>query len=375
MTSGESERKRRSAKQDISGPLHEETNSEQSRRHAGLIGGDKPRSSTETGKRDSLYAMLSRVVVIVLISLLVATSLLTFPSSIPWMIAFWLAMYTVLAARGKPAWVPLLACIAILLVKGIYWPSSLALFAGAAGMVAVVRFARRTQAASYPRVTWVATLGLWVLWGTVTAQWHAIATCGRAPRFHPSRSVVCLGNSLTAGVPPDRGYPAQLRKMIRPPVINLGQPGITTEDGLERLPKVAEVDPPAQAVIIELGGHDFLKGRTRAATKANLTQLVDQCHKLGATVVLLEIPRGFITDPFWGLEREIAHEQDVQLVADSAIRQLVVWSPIAPPGMWMPGSHLSDDGIHTNRRGSEFLARQVADALQHLYGPEIRNAE
>jgi lysophospholipase L1-like esterase len=178
---------------------------------------------------------------------------------------------------------------------------------------------------------------------------------------------VCIGDSLTSGLLPDRGYPAQLQELIQLPVINLGQSGITTEGALERLSKVAGVVPPAQVVIIELGGHDFLKGLTRAATKRNLEQLVDACRALGAEVVLIEIPRGFMTDPFWGLERQIAHEKDVELVADSAIRQLVLWSPISPPGMWAPGSHLSDDGIHSNLRGSENFARHVANALERMY--------
>lgn len=156
------------------------------------------------------------------------------------------------------------------------------------------------------------------------------------------------------------------------PVFNLGQSGITTEGALERLAKLAAVDPPPQVVIIELGGHDFLKGWARATTKANLEQMIEACRSMGAEVVLIEVPRGFMIDPFRGLERQIADEQDLELVADSAIREWVLWSPILPPGMWFPASRLSDDGIHSNPRGSAHLARQVADALERMYGPQIR---
>ena len=86
----------------------------------------------------------------------------------------------------------------------------------------------------------------------------------------------------------------------------------------------------------------------------------------------MEIPRGFMFDPFASLEREIAYEQDVQLVADTAIRQLVLWSPIAPPGMWFPDTQLSDDGIHSNARGSKAMAEYVAEALEAMYGEQIR---
>lgn len=156
------------------------------------------------------------------------------------------------------------------------------------------------------------------------------------------------------------------------PVTSLRSPGITTEGALERLTKVATVDPPRQIVIIELGGHDLLKGWARATTKANLEQIIDACRAMGAEVLLIEVPRGFMIDPFRGLERQIADEKDVELVADSAIREWVLWSPISPPGMWFPGSRLSDDGIHSNPRGSVHLARQVADALERMYGPQIR---
>ncbi len=85
----------------------------------------------------------------------------------------------------------------------------------------------------------------------------------------------------------------------------------------------------------------------------------------------MEIPRGFLTDPYAGLERELARQYDLELISDSAIRQLVLFSPYAPPGMWMKEGHLSDDGLHPNARGNAHLAEQATCALRHLYGPEV----
>ena len=85
----------------------------------------------------------------------------------------------------------------------------------------------------------------------------------------------------------------------------------------------------------------------------------------------MEIPRGFIFDPFASLEREIAYQHDVQLISDTWLRQIVVMSPVAPPGRWMPASQLSDDGIHSNPRGSKAIAEDVADALRSMYGDEV----
>lgn len=320
----------------------------------------------------TIGSLLWRIGRTIFLTSLVVISLLTFPSSIPWMIAFWLAWHTVAVAWGKPAWVPLLACVAILLAKRTFWPPALIAFVCVAVIVATWRATGRAALTSRPRTKWLATLALWVAWVCVAYEWHAIATCGHAVQFSSSRPIVCLGDSLTSGLLPDRGYPAQLQTLVQPPVINLGQSGISTEDGLAQLARLSRVDPPAQVVIIELGGHDFLRGKTRAATKANLEEIINACRALDADVVLVEIPRAFMTDPFWGLERQIAYEQDVELVADSAIRQLVLWSPASPPGMWMPDSRLSDDGIHSNQRGSQYLAEHVAASLERMYGPRIR---
>jgi lysophospholipase L1-like esterase len=316
--------------------------------------------------------LVSRVGRTIVFTTLVVLSLLTFPSSLPWMIAFWLAWQTLAITRSKPPWMPLLTCVGILAVKRVYWPPTLIGFGGLALLVGIWSYFRPGAFSMRSRIGWTMTFALWIACALFALQWRAIATCGREVLLDTSRSVVCIGDSLTSGLLPDRGYPAQLQKMIRPDVINLGQSGIATEAGFGRLSRAAQLDPPPQLVILELGGHDFLQGRSRFATKANLERLIDKCRAMGAEVVLIEVPRGFMTDPFWGLEREIAHKKDVQLVADTAIRQLVLWSPISPPGMWFPEKHLSDDGIHSNRRGSEFVARHVADALQRMFGSEIR---
>jgi len=59
------------------------------------------------------------------------------------------------------------------------------------------------------------------------------------------------------------------------------------------------------------------------------------------------------------------------LIFDSAIRQLVLFSPHAPPGMWMQAGHLSDDGLHPKARGNSHLADQSARALRRMHGPAI----
>jgi hypothetical protein len=85
---------------------------------------DSRRRRSPTSKQ-GWAAAVTRIGRIVLISGLVVLSLLTFPAAIPWMVALWLAWHTWSAARSRLAWLPLVACAAILLVKRTAWPPGL----------------------------------------------------------------------------------------------------------------------------------------------------------------------------------------------------------------------------------------------------------
>ena len=309
------------------------------------------------------------------LSLLVVGSLLVFPAAVPWMIAVWLAWHTASVARGRGGWLPLACCVVVLLVKRVVWTPCIGLlglllltagFVGATSLRKVVA----TQKIPIPRVLLII---LWTAWAMAAFEWHTAARCGRLIKFEPARPVVCIGDSLTAGLPPYGGYPRVLQQMLSVGVINLGQDGITSADALEKMPALVAANP--QAVVVELGGHDFLKGYSRASTLANLRRIVDTCRGIGAEVVLMEVPRGFITDPYDAPERELARLEDLELIADGAIRNLVLWSPHGPLGAWSePAWHLSDDGLHPNVKGNRYLAKRVAAALERVYGPKIRLA-
>jgi len=215
---------------------------------------------------------------------------------------------------------------------------------------------------------------VWVGWLGFAWDWHRSYHANHVVAAPDARPIVCIGDSLTS-YPPRGGYPKHLARLIRAPVINLGQPGVTTAEALKQLPKLKAARP--QALIIELGGHDFLKDPSwlktsgRSAAKRNLEQLIAAARSLGAEVVIIEVPRGFVVDPFAGLERELARQFDLELVSDTAIRNFVLWSRSCPPGAWTGGPYLSDDGLHPNARGDEYLASVVFRSLTRLFGPEI----
>lgn len=298
-------------------------------------------------------------------------SLLIFPSMIPWMTAGWLAAFTVLALYRRPAWAPLLLCAFLFVAKGPASTFSMVVFVAALIAIAYRRMMRRdTSEHPQPRgVRIVQVAALWGAWANFAWDWHVAAHSGRTPALDSTRPVACLGDSLTA-----YGFPDVLAKQLAVPVVNHGHDGISTADALRRLPEVLADRP--QVVVVELGGHDFLRRRGRQATRANLEQIITQCRSQGAEVVLMEIPRGAVNDPFRGLERELVRKYDLELVADTPIRYLVFGSPFAPPGMWLrQDRHLSDDGLHPNARGNEVLADFVAATLVRLYGPDVRRSE
>jgi lysophospholipase L1-like esterase len=194
---------------------------------------------------------------------------------------------------------------------------------------------------------------------------HPVTLKGNQP-------IVCLGDSMTS-LRVFGGYPGELQKLVSLPVVDEGTCGWSAKQMIETRSGMADVarhNP--QVVVIELGGHDFLRFHGRAATKANLKRIIDASRKMGAEVMLMEIPRAYIYDPFWGLEREVAREEDVELIADTAMRTVFLHSPLLPPGSWLGKPYLTDEGgIHPNAAGNRVLAASVAAALEHMYGPAI----
>ena len=110
----------------------------------------------------------------------------------------------------------------------------------------------------------------------VPALIWALAQPGSAGR--PVK-IVALGDSLTAGLglPADAAFPARLQralvqKGIAAEVANAGVSGDTTADGLSRIDW--SVPDDTDAVILELGANDALRGLDPAQTRKNLDAML-----------------------------------------------------------------------------------------------------
>lgn len=313
-----------------------------------------------------------RVGRVLLLALAVVASLLTFPSGMVAMAACWFAVYTMAARRRKrTVWI-LAVWAAIVVIKRVDWPLGLWCLMCLVGMIIAASVVEGARKRLFPAL---APIFLWSGWMAFAVSSYQATHLSRLPNAPQDRPVVCLGDSLTSYTR-HGGYPEVLAEMVSVPVLNLGQPGITSTEALKKLPELTAARPCA--VVIELGGHDFLKDASllktasRAAVKRNLEALIAAARKSGAEVLLVEVPRGFIVDLYAGLDRELAREHDLELIPDTTIRRFVLNSPAAPPGLWLGGPYLSDDGLHPNARGNVLLAQQVLRALERLYGKQIR---
>lgn len=300
----------------------------------------------------------------------VVASLLVFPYALIWMAAFWLAIASFQIARGRSAWFPLAICLIVFMIKQPEWSLALVVFSlsllVAAGYLFVKRAATTEGTGSRSRRVMVIVWVFWIVW-----CWSTSSGIHRSQRLSliADRPIVCLGDSLTTGLGEDEAYPDYLRDLVSVPVVNWGRPGVTARDMTRHLAEILQDNP--QVVVVELGGHDFLRGYSWAATRESLAKIIEACQDAGAHIVLVEIPRGFITDRFSGLERELAREYDLELVPDSLIRMLVVRSPAIPIVGDIAKPHLSGDGLHPNPAGAHYLADGVFSALHRLYGPPI----
>ncbi len=290
-------------------------------------------------------------------------SLLTFPEYLPWLVFLWLSLALFAFANSRPMWPWLLTCVVIIIVKrpGFtvqFWV--LILIFSAVGFVDW--YARRKKEKSLTAVQIRLHILLLIAAATFFAAMRWLEANTTQQLVSDGRPIACLGDSLTAS-----GYPQELAKMVAMPVVDFGVNGITTDEGIKMIPEVLTANP--QLVVIELGGHDYnAEHKTRSATRANLIRLIESFREQDIAVILVEIPRGFLSDPYDGLERELAAKYDLQLIADSLIRSFIFNSPIMPPGMWLdPAKHYSDDGLHPNELGNKQFARTVSKSLTRIF--------
>lgn len=181
-----------------------------------------------------------------------------------------------------------------------------------------------------------------------------IAGCGSPPPHlhNPGTTIVCFGDSITAGV--GRGdapsYPDLLEGALGVPVVNAGRPGDTSGSALQRLDTLSGLDP--WLVIIELGGNDILRRIPVETTEANLRRIVEHVLGLEAVPLLIEVH-----GPFGGRYEDVFDRLEDRYGVP-VLRQVLPDILIDPS--------LKADNVHPNAEGYRRLADAVARQVRPL---------
>jgi len=139
------------------------------------------------------------------------------------------------------------------------------------------------------------------------------------------RTLLVFGDSLSAayGIAPSQGWVSLLGERIAKQglpwkVVNASVSGETTAGGLRRLPEDLRRHKP-DAVVIELGANDALRGQPIAGIRANLDEMIRLVHRARAQPVLvgIMIPPNYGIDyaaEFRQLYPTLSRQRDVPLV-------------------------------------------------------------
>jgi len=178
--------------------------------------------------------------------------------------------------------------------------------------------------------------------------------------------VIFLGDSLTAGygLSEEEAFPAlvaaQLAAAGKPArIVNAGVSGDTTAGGVSRLDWLLAQDP--DAMVVELGANDGLRGMALEETEANLDGIVSRCLAAGAEVLLV----GMKIPPSYGPEYSQGFETIFERLAE---QHGVLLMPFLLDGVAADPDLNQADGIHPNTRGHERLAENVTPYLEELLG-------
>ncbi len=176
--------------------------------------------------------------------------------------------------------------------------------------------------------------------------------------------LVALGDSLTAGygLAPGKAFPVRLEAALRAKgwdvkVINAGVSGDTAADGLARYEWSVPKD--ADALIVELGGNDMLRGMKPAATKTTLAAILDKARAAHLPVLLAGMQAAPNLGPDYGGEfaaiyPSLAKSYNVSLY------------PFFLEGVAGDPKLDQADGLHPNAQGVEIIVQKILPSVEAL---------
>jgi acyl-CoA thioesterase-1 len=176
--------------------------------------------------------------------------------------------------------------------------------------------------------------------------------------------IVAFGDSLTAGLglPATAAFPARLQraligKGLAVDVINAGVSGDTSTDGLARLDW--SVPDDADAVILELGANDALRGIDPKLTRAALDAILRRLAARHVPVLLA----GMRAPPNMGADYTQAFDA---IYPDLAAAYGVLFYPFFLDGVAAERGLNQGDGLHPTAAGVDVIVERLLPQAEEL---------
>jgi acyl-CoA thioesterase-1 len=178
-----------------------------------------------------------------------------------------------------------------------------------------------------------------------------------------------LGDSLTAGygLPAAAAFPVRLQKALKDKgievdAVNAGASGDTASGGRDRLDW--SIPEGTEAVIVELGANDALRGIDPAVTRAALEDIIKKLQARRIPVMLcgMYAPRNLGPDyvaKFDPIYPELAKAYDVPLY------------PFFLDGVAGDQTLTQPDGLHPTAAGVDDIVTRILPTVQAFLGPLV----
>lgn len=190
------------------------------------------------------------------------------------------------------------------------------------------------------------------------------ALTGSAPAADRVLKIVAFGDSLTAGLglPAGAAFPARLEAALKAKghavtIVNAGVSGDTASGGLGRLDW--SVPDDADAVILELGANDALRGVDPKTTKAALDAILGKLDARRVPVLLagMAAPRNM------GADYVRAFDAIYPALAST---HRVVFYPFFLAGVATDPKLNQGDGLHPTAAGVDVIVARILPSVEAL---------
>ncbi len=231
-------------------------------------------------------------------------------------------------------------------------------------MPAGPRFAARSYGARHALVQILVAAALSLGGETIVATAYAQTVEKQAPEKQTPVKIVALGDSLTAGygLPDKDGFVPQLQaaltaKGVAAGIQNAGVSGDTASGGLARLDW--SVPPGTDAVILELGANDMLRGINPEVTRKALDTILIRLTERHIAVLLC----GMRAAPNLGPDYGQAFER---IYSDLAAKYGVPVYPFFLDGVAADPKMTQHDGLHPNEAGVKVIVQHILPKVEEL---------